>query len=96
MTISVDDQEYDDEPVAVPQTDQARATATLGITIVESGRQAWPKFEYADAPLPDEDAISLITRVNDIALKGLYDIADQGRNLLKQVIEEEKNERKNK
>lgn len=95
MTISVGEEEYE-EPADVPQTDQARATATLGITIIESGRQAWPKFEYADAPLPGEDAIGLITRVNDIALKGLYDVADQGRNLLKQVIEEEKSERNSK
>lgn len=98
MTIQFDEDPSEDavDAVEMPLTANGRATATLGITIVEQGRQAWPKFELSDEPFPGEDASELITRVNDYALKGLYDIAEQGRALLKQVIQEEKSERNSK
>lgn len=73
-------------------TDQARFTATLGITIVEQGRQAWPKFEVSDGVLAGETSEQLAVRVNSVALNGLFDLAVEGRKLLQQEIEREKQE----
>lgn len=84
--------ENDDDQEQMPQTDGARVTASMGITIEANGKLAWPKLKYSDNPLPGEDAGDQIARANDYALQGVYSLAKQGMALMRQVEEEDKAE----
>lgn len=78
--------EDDEEEIFdVEITTEAHATASLGTTVIVGGKTAWPKFEFGDKALPGETAADLIKRVNDVALNGAFDMANQARALMQQV-----------
>jgi len=78
-------EDEDDVGFITEQTESARYTASLGITIIHKGKTAWPKVEYGDDALPGENAAEHMKRVNDIALNGVFDLANQGRSLMQQI-----------
>lgn len=63
-------------------TSGAHAEATLGITIVVKGLQAWPKATFGDNALPGETVEELKARVNGICLDLEFDLATQARTRL--------------
>lgn len=63
-------------------THNAHSEATLGITIVVKGLQAWPKATFGDGAFHDETVEELTARVNGICLDQEFDLAMQARERL--------------
>jgi hypothetical protein len=60
----------------------AHSEATLGITIVVKGLQAWPKATFGDNAFYDETVEDFTARVNSICLDQEFDLASQARTRL--------------
>lgn len=77
----------------LPQTESARATATLGMTVMYKGRpEAWPKVEYSDSAMPGETADQLLARVNAYAVNGVIELAGFAQDLVEQIHDMERKE----
>ena len=60
-------------------TAAAHSEATLGITIVVKGLQAWPKATFGDNAFYDETCDEFTARVTGICLDQAFDLAHQAR-----------------
>lgn len=83
--ISREPEEYDEEALPLPVSENAHATSSLGMTIIVDGRSAWPKFEFGDTALPGESAADLQARVIEVTLDGAFTIAENAKYVMQQV-----------
>lgn len=77
--------EHDDEALPLPITENAHATASLGMTIIVDGKSAWPKFEFGDTALPGETAADLQARVLEVTLDGAFTVAENAKFVMQQI-----------
>ena len=78
-------EQYDEEALPLPITENAHATASLGMTIMVDGKSAWPKFEFGDNALPGETSADLQARVIEIALDGAFTVAENAKFVMQQI-----------